>query len=174
VLGGWELSGVVYLTSGKHYDPSVSSCREDFAGLGLCGNSWSGDRPDQISDPNVGAPHTIDEWFNTAAFVIPGCDVTDPKCHPTNPPLRPGDAHRGTIVGPSYKRWDASIFKNTKISERFTTQFRAEFFNALNHTNLAEGFPVSSISTSRSSSLFGQVFNARDPRNIQLALKLIF
>lgn len=174
VLGGWELSGVVYLTSGKHYDPSVSSCREDFAGLGLCGNSWSGDRPDQISDPNVGAPHTIAEWFNTAAFVIPGCDVTDPKCSPTNPPLRPGDAHRGTIVGPSYKRWDASIFKNTKISERFTTQFRAEFFNALNHTNLAEGFPVSSIGTSRSSSLFGQVFNARDPRNIQLALKLIF
>jgi hypothetical protein len=174
VLGGWELSGVVYLTSGKHYDPSVSSCREDFAGLGLCGNTWSGDRPDQISDPNVGAPHTIDEWFNTSAFVIPGCGVTDPKCTPTNPPLRPGDAHRGTIVGPSYKRWDASIFKNTKISERFTTQFRAEFFNALNRTNLAEGFPVSSIGTSRSSSLFGQVFNARDPRNIQLALKLIF
>lgn len=89
-------------------------------------------------------------------------------------PLRPGDAHRGTIVGPSDKRWDASIFKNTKISERFTTQFRAEFFNALNHTNLAQGFPVSSIGTSRSSSLFGEIFNARDPRNIQLALKLIF
>jgi len=174
VLGGWELSGVVYLTSGKHYDPSVSSCREDFAGLGLCGNTWSGDRPDMIADPNSNAPHTINQWFNTSAFVIPGCDVTAPKCHPTNPPLRPGDASRGSIVGPSYKRWDASIFKNTKINERVTTQFRAEFFNALNHTNLAEGFPVTSISTSRTSGLFGRILNARDPRNIQLALKLLF
>jgi len=174
MLGGWELSGVVYLTSGKHYDPSVSSCREDFAGLGLCGNTWSGDRPDQIADPNIGAPNTINEWFNTAAFIIPGCTVTDPKCHPTDPPLRPGNAHRGTILGPSDKRWDASIFKNIKISERFTTQFRAEFFNVLNRTNFAQGFPVSSISTSRTSGLFGQVFNARDPRNIQFALKLIF
>ena len=179
VLGGWELSGIVYLTSGKHYDPSMNSCRGDFAGIGLCGNTWSGDRPDWISDPNIGAPHTVDEWFNTAAFVIPGCPASDPKCElsggePTNPPLRPGDARRGSIIGPHDYRWDASIFKNTKITERFTTQFRAEFFNALNHTNFAQGFPITSIGTSRTSSLFGQIFNARDPRNIQLALKLIF
>lgn len=173
-LGGWELSGVVYMTSGRHYDPSANSCVEDFAGLGLCGNTWSGDRPDMIADPNVGAPHTIKEWFNTAAFVVPGCDVTNPRCTPTNPPLRPGNAHRGTILGPSDKRWDASIFKNTKITERFTTQFRAEFFNVLNHTNFAQGAPVTGMSTSRTSGLFGHILNARDPRNIQFALKLIF
>jgi hypothetical protein len=174
VLGGWELSGVVYLTSGRHYDPSVSSCREDFAGLGLCGNTWAGDRPDQIADPNAGAPHTIEQWFNTAAFVIPGCTVASPKCYPTDPPLRPGNASRGSIVGPSYKRWDASIFKNAKISERVNMQFRAEFFNALNTVNLAQGAPASGLSTSRTSSLFGRILNARDPRNIQFALKLTF
>ena len=174
VLGGWELSGVVYLTSGRHYDPSMSSCDADFAGMGLCGNTWAGDRPDMISDPNVNAPHTVKEWFNTAAFVIPGCTVSNPRCTPTDPPIRPGDGHRGTIVGPPDYRWDASIFKNTKISERFTTQFRVEFFNALNHTNFAQGAPVSGMSTSRTSGLFGQILNARDPRNIQLALKLLF
>lgn len=174
LLGGWELSGVVYLTSGRHYDATASSCREDFAGLGLCGNTWSGDRPDMISDPNVGGPQTINEWFNTVAFVIPGCPATDPKCSPTDPPIRPGNAHRGVIVGPSYKRWDASIFKDTKIGERVTTQFRVEFFNALNHTNLAQGAPVTGMSTSRTSSLFGKILNARDPRNIQLAMKLTF
>ncbi len=162
------------MTSGRHYDPSVSSCREDFAGLGLCGNTWSGDRPDMIADPNAGAPNTIGQWFNTAAFVIPGCDVTTPKCHPTDPPLRPGNARRGSIVGPSDKRWDASIFKNTRISERFTTQFRVEFFNALNHTNLAQGAPVAGMSTTLTSGLFGRILNARDPRNIQVALKLVF
>lgn len=174
VLGGWELSGVVYLTSGRHYDPGVSSCREDFAGLGLCGNTWAGDRPDMIADPNIGAPNTVAQWFNKAAFVIPGCPESTPTCHPTDPPLRPGDASRGSIVGPAYKRWDASIFKNTKIGERFTTQFRAEFFNALNNTNFAQGAPVSGMSTTLTSSLFGKIRNARDPRNIQFALKLMF
>ena len=174
LLGGWELSGVVYLTSGKHYDTSANSCVEDFAGLGLCGNTWSGDRPDMISDPNLGAPHKVSEWFNTAAFLIPGCTTADPTCSPKDPPVRPGNAHRGVIVGPSDKRWDASIFKNTNINERVTTQFRVEFFNALNHTNLAQGFPVTSIRTSFPSGTFGKVFNARDPRNIQLAMKVIF
>lgn len=174
VLGGWELSGVVYLTSGRHYDASVSSCREDFAGLGLCGNTWSGARPDQVSDPNSGAPNTIAEWFNTSAFIVPGCTSAQPYCHPTNPPIRLGDAHRGTILGPPDYRWDASIFKNTKIGERLTTQFRAEFFNVLNHTNFAQGAPVAGMSTRLGSSLFGNILNARDPRNVQLALKLIF
>ena len=174
VLGGWQHSGVVYATSGRHYDPSASSCREDFAGLGLCGNTWSGDRPDQVADPNSGGAHTVKKWFNTAAFVIPGCTTASPKCHPTNPPLRPGDAHRGTIVGPADKRWDASIFKNTKIGERINTQFRAEFFNVLNNVNFAQGAPVSGMSTSLTSSLFGRILNARDPRNIQLAFKVTF
>jgi len=174
LLGGWELSGVVYATSGKHYDPSMSSCRGDFSGLGMCGNTWAGYRPDQISDPNSGAPHTIGEWFNTSAFVIPGCDVSDPKCHPTDPPLRPGDARRGSIVGPDYKRWDASIFKNTKIGERVTTQFRAEFFNALNNVNYALGFPLTGMVTSRTLGSFGEITAARDPRNIQFGLKVTF
>ena len=174
VLGGWELSGIVYLTSGRHYDPSANSCFDDFAGLGLCGNTWSGARPDMLADPNSVAPHRVGEWFNTAAYVIPGCPPSAPTCAPANPPLRPGNAARGSIVGPSYKRWDASIFKNTTIGERITTQFRAEFFNALNHTNLAEGAPVVGMSTYLNGSLFGQILNARDPRNIQLAIKLIF
>lgn len=173
-FGGWEFSGVVYLTSGRHYDAGGNSCLEDFAGLGLCGNTWAGDRPDMVSDPNVGAPHKITEWFNTAAFVIPGCSTANPTCTPTNPPIRPGDAHRGIIVGPEDKRWDASLFKNTKITERVTTQFRAEFFNTLNHTNLAQGAPVTGLGTSFPSSTFGNIFNARDPRNIQLAMKVIF
>ena len=173
-LGGWELSGVVYVSTGIHYDFSTVSCNEDYAGLGTCGNSWAGDPPDQIADPNVGAPHTIAQWFNPAAFAYAGCAAANPKCTPAVPPLRQGNARRGQIQGPGINRWDASIFKNFKMGERVNTQFRAEFFNALNNVNLAQGTPVTGLTTSLNSKFYDQIRNARDPRNIQLALKVTF
>jgi hypothetical protein len=156
LLGGWEVSGILYLNSGNHVTPSWS---RDPAGLGLRDpNTFEGGRPDQVGDPNSGAPHTIDEWFNASAFTtVPGGEI------------RPGNAPRGSIVGPGYVRWDTSLFKNTKISERFNLQFRAEGFNVLNHTNFNNP-----ASTSLTSGVYNQITTARDPRQIQLALKLIF
>ena len=61
------------------------------------------------------------------------------------------------------------------VTERVNTQFRAEFFNAAtNHTNFAQGAPVTGLSTSLNSTAYDQILNARDPRNIQLALKVNF
>lgn len=174
VLGGWEASGVVYLNTGIHYDFTTVSCNEDYAGLGTCGNSWAGDPPDQIQDPNRNAPHTITQWFNPNTFAYAGCDTTKLKCTPALPPLRQGNARRGQVVGPGIRRWDASAFKNFKIGEHVNTQFRAEFFNALNNVNLALGTPATGLSTSLNSSLYNHILNARDPRNIQLALKVNF
>jgi hypothetical protein len=79
-------------------------------------------------------------------------------------------ARRGSILGPSAWRWDASLFKNTAISERVNVQFRAEAANVLNHTNLdriGTFFVFDPIH-------FGQVVSARDPRIIQLGLKVLF
>jgi hypothetical protein len=106
----------------------------------------------------------VNKWFNTAAFApVP------------NGQIRPGSEPRGTIVGPGYARWDASVFKNTRISERFTLQFRAECFNVLNHPNFGIGSPGSAFQSLRvGSSLFGKIANAYEARQIQLALKLIF
>lgn len=178
VLGGWELSGVFNITSGKHYDFSTVSCNEDYVGLGTCGNTWAGDPPDQIANPNVGAPKTITAWFNPLAFAFTGCTAAKPKCTAADqggtPPLRQGNAARGQIDMPNVFRWDASIFKNTKITERVGTQFRAEFFNATNHTNFGQGFPVAGLQASLNSSAYDNILNARDPRNIQFALKITF
>jgi hypothetical protein len=178
-FGGWELSGVVYVSTGIHYDFTTVSCNEDYVGFGTCGNSWAGDPPDQIADPNVGAHNTVSQWFNPAAFAYAGCTAALPKCSPTNspgfvPPLRQGDARRGQVQGPGINRWDASIFKNFKMGERINTQFRAEFFNALNNVNLAQGTPVTGLSTSLNSSSYDKILNARDPRNIQFGLKVTF
>ncbi|ABF41137.1 TonB-dependent receptor [Candidatus Koribacter versatilis Ellin345] len=155
VLGGWEVSGLFYAYSGAHYTASAS---RDPGGLGLRDpNTFEGGRPDLIGNPQQGAPNHLDKWFNTSAFaLVPAGDV------------RVGNEPRGVIVGPGYFRWDASLFKNIKFTERLNLQFRAEAFNVLNHTNF------NAPNVSATSSLFGQILSARDPRQLQLALKLTF
>ena len=101
------------------------------------------------------APHT--QWFNTAAFV-----------NPPNAAGPPGGARRGAIRGPGLQRWDISLFKNTKIREHTSLQFRAEAFNISNHTNF------DGIRLTRQSGSFGRVISTRDTRITQLALKLYF
>jgi hypothetical protein len=154
-LGGWQVSGIFYANTGAHLTASAS---RDPGGLGLRDpNTFEGGRPDLVGDPNSGAPHNLTEWFNTSAFALV----------PTGQ-IRVGNEPRGTIVGPGYFRWDTSLFKNIKFTERLNLQFRAEAFNVLNHTNF--NAPI----TSYTSSLFGQITTARDPRQLQLALKLLF
>src|SRR6185312_11741782 len=47
-----------------------------------------------------------------------------------------GNLGRDTLNGPGYANWDLSLGKVTQLNERVRAQFRAEFFNVLNHTNL--------------------------------------
>ncbi len=63
---------------------------------------------------------------------------------------------------------DFGIVKNTKITERTSLQFRAEFFNVFNNVNF--GQPDHSVADST----VGQIFSAGSPRILQFALKLIF
>ena len=79
-----------------------------------------------------------------------------------------GAPRRGSIRGPGLQRWDISLFKNTKIREGMSIQFRAEAFDIFNHTNF------DGIRLTRQSSSFGRVLSTRDPRIMQLALKLSF
>jgi hypothetical protein len=155
-LGGWEVSGLVYYYTGTPL--TVTTSNTDPGGLGLLGASASSARPDMISNPNDGAQHTVASFFNTAAFVA----------MPVNAD-RPGNAGRGVVTGPSFQRWDLSLFKNTKLrGENMYLQFRAETFNLFNHTNFA------TVTTSFISASFGKVTTANDARIMQLGLKLYF
>src|SRR5260370_18026738 len=52
-----------------------------------------------------------------------------------------GNSGRNSLYGPGLVSWDLSVFKNIRFGEAFNIQFRAEFFNVLNHTNfLSPGF----------------------------------
>lgn len=156
ILGGWEVSGLVYYYTGTPL--TVTTSNTDPAGLGLLGASASSARPDIIGDPNKGAPHTVAEFFNTSAFT--------PNLQTSN---RPGNSGRGVVTGPSFQRWDLSLFKNTKLRGESTyLQFRAEAFNVFNHTNF------NAVGTNITLSTFGKVTSANDPRILQLGLKLYF
>jgi hypothetical protein len=155
VLGGWEYSGILYAFTGLPY--TAFDFNVDPAGVGVLGFSPSTGRPDVSGNPNVNAPHTFQQWVNTKVFFeIPNNQIT------------PGDAPRGVMRGPGQQRWDMSLFKNTQIGERVRLQFRAEATNVFNHTNFsgvadAFGFPG-----------FGSITGVRDPRILQLGLKLYF
>jgi len=168
VLGGWQFSGIQTFQTGlpltaimgnagcaagtgaNCVDPTGSGC--------LLGASPVGCRPNQIGDPNANAPHTIGSWFNAGAFAVPTTTQT------TETTERPG-----AIRGPGFWRTDLSLFKNIRFTERLTGQLRWETFNTFNHTN-----PICCGSTSFASTLFNRVTSTRDPRIMQLGMKLNF
>jgi hypothetical protein len=159
VLGkGWELGGILTLQTGQPFSVLTG---ESLSGTGL-GN----DRPNVVGDPNAG-PHTVQQWFNTSAFAL-------------NAPLTFGNAGRNIVTGPGYRNFDFSLIKNTQLGEKVKAQFRAEFFNIVNHPAFA--LPSNILAAPN----FGALFQTPDaaqnnvglgsggPRLIQFALKLSF
>ena len=101
-------------------------------------------------------PHTAQEWFNTAAFQMPAQFTF-------------GNAGRNVVFGDAEVGTDISLHKDTAINERLRVEFRAELFNLFNHTNF-EDVPGRTAFTST----FGRYTSAQNPRQTQLALKLLF
>lgn len=154
VLSGWQTSGIVTLQSGRPF--TVALIREfDNSGTGFSALGFgANDRPNVVGNPNSGN-RTTERWFNTSAFVFPA-------------PGTFGNAGRNIVDGPGYQSVNASLIKNTNLSERFNLQLRAEAFNLFNHPNfdLPDNF--------LGSPTFGQITSARDPRHIQFGVKLLF
>ena len=157
-IGGWELSGAAFLSSGPPISVVGLNPPIDPAGLGLF-TPWdfAPARPDRVGDPNKGAPRTLAQWFNTSVFANPPADG-----------LRPGNAPVTSIHGPGEIRWDAAVLKNTKSEGHFNLEFRVEAANVLNHTNW------DSVDPYFFDFQFGQVRGTRDPRILQLGLKMNF
>jgi hypothetical protein len=115
-------------------------------------------------NPNFSGPilrQNPNEWFDPNAFVLPA-------------PGTYGNLGRGTRTGPGLADVDVSLFKNTRISERANLEFRAEFFNVLNHVNF--GLPNTTVFASGSISASAGLITslATNPRQIQFGLKLLF
>jgi hypothetical protein len=103
-----------------------------------------------------GGQQSIKEWYNLACFVAP-------------PIYTFGNTGRNVLIGPKLETWDLGADKDFRITERVGLQFRAEFFNALNHANF--GLPNSSIGSSAAGTITTVITNARQ---VQFALRLHF
>ncbi len=85
-----------------------------------------------------------------------------------------GNLGRSVYSGPGLANLDVSLFKNTAVSERTTLQFRAEFFNVLNHANF--GTPNATVFSGGAINASAGLITtlATTPRQIQFGLKLMF
>jgi hypothetical protein len=163
IIGNWQIAGVFSAATGNYY---TATDINDVSG-GDCGGTvgYYCSRPNMVGNPNA-KPCVPGTLFNTSACA----DNTDLGTH--------GNAGRNIIEGPGYKTWDTSLVKQFPLSEHKHFEFRAEFFNVLNHVNYLFG-QFGAISAEPTplelgQSGFGFPLSARAPRQIQFALKFYF
>jgi hypothetical protein len=134
---GWGLDGILNLQDGQpwhlnyEFEGEYSGAGEGF------------DRPDVIG-PIQYSPRNPSQFLNLSAFAAP-CTWGNPQgndgtADETN--CVPGTRHfgnlgRNSLKGPAFKEFNFSIFKDTLLAEHVNLQFRAEFFNVLNHPNFS-------------------------------------
>ena len=157
LLGGWKLIGILSVQTGIPFGPNVGF------NVSRNGAHTIPDRPSV--NPNFSGPvivGTPDKWFNSQAYILPTAGTY-------------GDLGRNALRGPALRDLDLSFVKDTRLKERLNMEFRAEFFNLLNHTNF--GIPARSLFTSSGAYVAsaGVITNTvTTSRQIQLGLKLIF
>jgi len=146
ILGGWQFTNILSLSSGFPRDPAAGQDRA---------NTGSTNRPDVVGDPNDG-PKTIQQWFNTAAFVL-------------QPQFTHGNAVRNSITGPGIFNFDMSIMRNFRFAASKNLQFRLEAFNVFNQ-------PVwNDPDTSVTSANYGRILSTRKSmRELQVGVKFMF
>ena len=128
-----------------------------------------------MSAAQANGPLAVASLLNFGCYVQNGGVLTPPAYGTT------GNASKGIFFGQSYKNVDFSVSKLWKFRERYSAQFRVEFFNILNRTNFAA--PGTDPSKGLSGG-FGYAKNTPDsanpvlgsggPRHIQFGLKLAF
>ena len=149
LLANWQVNGITTLQSGFPINVTIG---QDIVNTGV-----GHQRPDLIGTPstNCGSGN-LSGCINASAYALPAL-------------YNYGTAGRNMLYGPGLVTFDASLFKNIPITERWKFQFRAEIFNLFNTPAFSN--PSSTFGTSS----FGTVGSTKgDNRQIQFAGKIIF
>jgi outer membrane receptor protein involved in Fe transport len=161
LVNGWQLSAIITYQSGfpirvQDQDDSELMSSIFFEST----NTPYMTAPLQRLNPKTTAGNY---WFNANNFCDPTGTSPCPQALGTF-----GNTPHALCCGPALNNTDLVIAKQTPITEKLNTEFRAEFYNAWNHTQFEN--PDGNFSDST----FGQVLKARDPRVMQFGIKFLF
>jgi hypothetical protein len=162
LLRGWEIGTILQASSGIPFNMILGGDPTNQQTVN------AEDLPNRVSGPGCSSlvnPGNPLNYVKLQCFSFP------------NPVTLYGNAGRNALVGPGLLSLDASLFKNTYVSERLNIQFRVEAFNAINHTNFAPPLDNNVIFDQSGAPvpLAGQVDTTQTPaREIQFGLKFIF
>ncbi len=150
--GGWSVNTIVTFMTGNYFSVTVPGDRANVGGYPF----QRADIAVPGCDGNLShGDRTINRYFNTGCFV-------------TTPIGTFGNSGRNIVEIPGLNNWDTSFVEQIPIQERIQAQFRAEFFNLFNHSQFGQpDLTVGDV-------LFGAIRTARDPRIVQLALKVLW
>jgi len=177
LIGGWQMSGIIKSQSGIPFGVSTAFNPGD----GLVQGGISGGptyRPDLLpnksNNPITGVSAGCGSVPGGARLGTP--ELYFDPCAFSNPVFGVyGNLGRHTLIGPGFNTLDFSLLKSTTLKENKSVQFRAEFFNILNHPNFAN--PASSVFDARGNRVptAGQIIGTVGiARQIQFGLKLVF
>jgi hypothetical protein len=159
LTAGWALSGITTFAKGE---PVQLSETDD--------NSLSGTFAATIDVPSYN-PGNGPLFINKNPRNSAGQPYFNPNYFQPEPLGQVGNAMRRYFSGPGINNFDIALLKDTQITERTAVQFRAEAFNVFNHAQFMN--PSGDVNNT-SAGGFGFVTAARDPRIMQLALKVLF
>jgi hypothetical protein len=156
----WQLSGITTFATGTPFTPGFSTSD----GADITG-SQEGARIDLIGDPNLAKDQrTFSKNFNIDAFARPASKTF-------------GTAGLGILRNPAWNNWDMSISKRIPFyGESRYFQLRGEFYNVWNHAQF-NGYDTTARFNAAGQQInanFGALTGTRDPRKIQLSLRLMF
>jgi len=136
LTNGWGLNGIVTVQSGQPFQLNYNF-EDDFDGSGE-----GFGRPDVVGPIHYSSDPL--NFLDLTSFAVPctypagGGDGTASTCIPGTRHF--GSEGRNSLVGPHFRQFDFSIFKNTAITERLKLELRFEAYNLLNHPNFANPY----------------------------------
>jgi hypothetical protein len=142
ILGGWQMAWNVLLQSGEFFTPS-------YGAFDSSNTNTLGGRPDAVPGVPLYPPdQSINNWFNPAAFAIPGCPVSTPVCAKPANVGRFGNSGLMVLRGPRTAVADLALSKWFAIREKIRLQVRATAANVFNHPSF--GLPAVDIGSAGS------------------------
>jgi len=147
IAGGWSITSIATFSTG----PALL-----IVGPNRTGSSFSDHRPNRVCQGYSGNDlRTTPRFIDAACFPIPAQGFF-------------GNSPKAPLHGPGLNNWDIGLQKYFSFTENLRLQFRGELFNAFNHTQFG------SPDVTAGGGNFGLVGTAREPRLVQLALRLLF